>query len=142
MFQSVFCQASLGSDLQNGGIMAALVGMFLGMIELTKYIINRTYPSATEKEIKELSNEVVTATNAIQRVSQEVHELYVWHNVDWPQQPGVKIWWVSSLGKPIEEFASNQQRVVEVLTKVKDNQDKIIAHLNNEAGGRSGVLGR
>jgi len=73
--------------------------------------------------LKEALSPLVIQINEIHIMQKE---LYKWHDVEDPNEPGVKIWWVRvSLYKAIESLAEAVRQQTQVLTQVVSSQSDI-----------------
>ena len=136
----LFAEAGTGESISAAGVIAGFVAIALALVELSKYAIGRAFPSPAEREIQQITSQVAKLAGEVHQIAAQIRELHGWHNVDWPGQPGVKIWWTSStVGATLAEIATSTRRVAELLAALQHHQEAILARLEDDAAGGSRI---
>lgn len=54
-----------------------------------------------------------------------VHQLYVWHDVNFPDQPGVKAWYTTPLYTVIKELTGAVEQLADRVQRLNDRINKV-----------------
>jgi|SaaInl8_200m_RNA_FD_contig_31_1555962_length_510_multi_5_in_0_out_0_1 hypothetical protein len=80
----------------------------------------------------ELTDMLTTHIQNSKLLEEQVQEMYKWHNVDDPSNPGVKIWWQNQqVAKTLVELSVGIGKLVELLSAVSQYQKDIRREISN-----------
>jgi len=114
---------SLFMEIIGGGILTVMI-----LKEVFAFILRQRngngYSKNDKIDIHAIHSMFSSMQNDIDKLKHQTKDLWVWHNIDEPGEPGVKVW-----------YAANRRKTEEALTKIAESmekQTKILDHMSSD----------
>lgn len=85
-------------------VFAALVGLSQGLVRVVERLIDRQ---------KTGTGQTLSDGKLHRELYSKVSDLWEWHNHDMPNDPGVKVWWVTSLRSSVENLQASIDKLAD-----------------------------
>lgn len=130
------------ADEPGPGITLALIAIVMAALKLLEHVVpylvgelkrRRDEEDGKKPRGKRKDSGKHTPDAILLRIETLLEELYKWHAVDAPSQPGVKVWWNSEEQRQqLKDIVERLERTGGDVTKISDAQRRVVEKLYSD----------